>query len=62
MLKYASLYYFMRVYAKIMTTENQEKTIENQHFLLKPLYINGLKIDNRLILAPMAGCWSNILK
>jgi len=59
MLKYASLYYFMRVYAQIMTTENQEKIIENQHYLLKPLYINGLKIDNRLILAPMAGVTDN---
>lgn len=36
--------------------------IKNQHDLLKPLHIGGLKIDNRLILAPMAGCWSNILK
>lgn len=35
--------------------------IKNQHDLLKPLHIGGLKIDNRLILAPMAG-WSNILK
>ena len=33
--------------------------IKNQHDLLKPLYIGGLKIDNRLILAPMAGVTDN---
>lgn len=55
MLKYASLSDFMRVYTKIMTTQNQEKTFENQHILLQPLYVGGLKIENRIWVAPMAG-------
>lgn len=36
-----------------------EKPNTNQHILLQPLYIGGLKIDNRLILAPMAGVTDN---
>lgn len=56
----------MQVYAKIckfttiMTTnENSKKPLEDQHDLLKPLYINGLKIENRIWVAPMAGVTDN---
>lgn len=49
----------MRVYTKIMTDNNPQKPLENQHSLLKPLYIKDLKIDNRIWLAPMAGVTDN---
>lgn len=49
----------MRVYTKIMTTQNQEKSFENQHILLQPLYVGGLKIENRIWVAPMAGVTDN---
>lgn len=35
------------------------KPNKDQHPLLNPLYIKGLKIDNRLMLAPMAGVTDN---
>lgn len=41
------------------TNENPKKPPENQHDLLKPLYINGLKIENRIWVAPMAGVTDN---
>lgn len=41
------------------TNENPRKPLENQHDLLKPLYINGLKIENRIWVAPMAGVTDN---
>ncbi|MDO4894438.1 tRNA dihydrouridine synthase DusB [Moraxella sp.] len=41
------------------TTQNQEKTLQNQHILLQPLQIGGLTIDNRLCVAPMAGVTDN---
>lgn len=39
--------------------KNLNSSLDNQHRLLKPLYINGLKIENRLWLAPMAGVTDN---
>ncbi len=59
MTDYATLCNFIRVYTKIMTDNKTQKPLENQHPLLKPLYIKGLKIDNRLWLAPMAGVTDN---
>lgn len=55
MLEYASLYHFMRVYDKMTAIKNPQKTFENQHILLKPLYINDIRIENRIWVAPMAG-------
>ncbi|WP_294034117.1 tRNA dihydrouridine synthase DusB [uncultured Moraxella sp.] len=39
--------------------QNPQKPLENQHPLLKPLYIGGLEIKNRLFVAPMAGVTDN---
>lgn len=49
----------MQVYDNMTTNENPKKPLENQHDLLKPLYINGLKIENRIWVAPMAGVTDN---
>lgn len=52
----------MQIYTRLyqpMTDKNLEKTTENQHDLLKPLYIKDLKIANRLWVAPMAGVTDN---
>lgn len=49
----------MQVYDNMTTNENPKKLLENQHDLLKPLYINGLKIENRIWVAPMAGVTDN---
>lgn len=38
---------------------NTQPANQHQHLLLKPLYINHLKIENRLIVAPMAGVTDN---
>lgn len=43
----------------MMTTQNPQKPLENQHPLLQPLYIRGLEIKNRLFVAPMAGVTDN---
>ena len=43
----------------MMTTQNPQKPLENQHILLQPLYIKGLEIKNRLWVAPMAGVTDN---
>lgn len=49
----------MQVYDNMTANENSKKPLENQHDLLKPLYINGLKIENRIWVAPMAGVTDN---
>lgn len=49
----------MQVYDNMTANENPKKPLENQHDLLKPLYINGLKIENRIWVAPMAGVTDN---
>lgn len=42
-----------------MTTQIPKQSFENQPILLQPLYIRGLKIKNRLFVAPMAGVTDN---
>ncbi len=59
MLKYASLYEMMQVDDKMTMIKTPQQTLENQHILLKPLYIKGLKIENRIWVAPMAGVTDN---
>lgn len=58
MLKCAFLSYFMWFHTKMMVNQNQ-RIFENQHILLQPLNIKGLKIKNRIWLAPMAGVTDN---
>ena len=42
-----------------MTDNKLQKSLKNQHILSQPLSIGGLKIENRIWVAPMAGVTDN---
>ena len=43
----------------MMTDNKLQKSLKNQHILSQPLSIGGLKIENRIWVAPMAGVTDN---
>ncbi|MPY07455.1 tRNA dihydrouridine synthase DusB [Moraxella catarrhalis] len=43
----------------MMTNNKLQKSLKNQHILSQPLSIGGLKIENRIWVAPMAGVTDN---